>query len=74
MPVLILFSPNIKQIYKFGIKPNRNGQIHVLGTHETLPKYMSQARDANLRHSDWLKSASRIAQKSWQTAVTYTLF
>ena len=39
------------------LKPNRNGQIHVLGTQETLPKYMSQARDANLRHSDWFKSA-----------------
>ena len=34
------------------------------GHHETLPKYMSRARDANLRHSDWLKSASRVAQNS----------
>ena len=33
-------------------------QIHILGTHETLTKYISQMRDANLRHSGWLKSAS----------------
>ena len=26
---------------------------------------MSQACDANLRHSDWLKSALHIAQNSW---------
>ena len=25
--------------------------MDVLGTHETLPKYTSQARDANLRHA-----------------------
>ena len=46
---------------------NRNGQI--LGTHETLPKYMSQARDANLHHSDWLKSPSRVPQNSCIRAV-----
>ena len=40
---------------------NRNGQIHVLGTHETHQKYMSQARDANLHHSDWLKFVSCVA-------------
>ena len=34
----------------------------------------SQALDVSLRHSDWLKSASRIAQNSWQTSVTYALF
>ena len=41
------------------------GKLHVLGTHETLPKYMSQARHASLRHSDWLKSESRVVQNSW---------
>ena len=50
------------------IKPNRNGQIHVLGTHETLPKYTCQARDANFCHSEWFKSVLRVAQNSWQTA------
>ena len=68
MPVWIALS-KCKNTVKFcWIKPNRNGQIHILGTHETLPKYTSQARDANLRHYDWLKSASRVAQNSWWTA------
>ena len=35
---------------------------------------MNQARDTNLRHSDWFKSASRVAQNSWWTAGTYALF
>ena len=56
------------------VKPNRNGQIHVLGTHETLPKYMSQARDVNLCHSDWLKSALCVTQNIWWTAGTNALF
>ena len=43
-------------------KPNRNGQIHILGTHET-PKYMSQAHDTNLRPSDWLKSTKTAGEQ-----------
>ena len=53
MPVSISFSKCKQQHFL-----NRNGQIHVLGIHEALPKYMSQARNANLHHSDWFKSAS----------------
>ena len=34
------------------------GNFHILGTHKKIPKYMSQACDANLCHSDWLKSMS----------------
>ena len=56
-----------KNLHFCWMKPNRNVDIHVLETHETLPKYMSRARGANVRHSDWLKSALRIAQNSWDT-------
>ena len=61
MPVLIWF-PKCKKI--------RNEQIGVLGTHETLSKYMymSQARDAKQSWSLSLVQI-RIAQNSWQTHV-----
>ena len=44
------------------------GKIHVLVTHETLPKYVSRARDANLCHSDWFRSTSH------KTAGVYAVF
>ena len=54
MPVSISFQ-NVEKIVIFcWIKSNRNGQIHVLGTHETLPKYTSQACDAQQSLSLWL--------------------
>ena len=50
------------------------GKFMIYGTHETLPKYTSQARDANLRHSDWLKSASRVARRTKQLRGVWTLW
>ena len=57
----------------FDLVLTAHDQIYILETHETLPQYMRQVRDANLRHCDLFKSALRVVQNSWQTAGTYML-
>ena len=43
------------------MQPNRIGQIHVLGTHETLSKYMHMNQVCDVKQSDWFKSTSHKA-------------